>query len=133
MPILSSQSRRELFQFRQYPSSERFALNPEAPVTSTSARGGRRRVVPAFVLLCAAAGVCLMSAGCKPGVAPSIQQGPGSASKEPDKIKICYLGLTCEPAIFVAYEKGFFKEEGVDVELVKSDWTAMRDGLADGR
>jgi NitT/TauT family transport system substrate-binding protein len=48
-------------------------------------------------------------------------------------MRICYLGLTCEPAIFVAYEKGFFKEEGLDVELVKTDWGSMRDGLADGR
>jgi NitT/TauT family transport system substrate-binding protein len=51
----------------------------------------------------------------------------------PSKIKICYLGLTCEPAIFAAYEQGFFKEEGLDVELVKTDWNAMRDGLATGR
>jgi NitT/TauT family transport system substrate-binding protein len=50
----------------------------------------------------------------------------------PSKIQICYLGLTCEPAIFVAYEKGFFKEEGLDVELVKTDWSDMRDGLASG-
>src|SRR6516165_3224039 len=51
----------------------------------------------------------------------------------PAKIKICYLGLTCEPPIFVAYENGFFQEEGLDVELVKTDWNTMRDGLADGR
>jgi NitT/TauT family transport system substrate-binding protein len=54
-------------------------------------------------------------------------------SNAPTRIKICYLGLTCEPAIFVAHEKGFFKEEGLDVELVKTDWGSMRDGLADGR
>ena len=98
----------------------------------TSARSRRRRVVHAFVFLVAASGVGLMFAGCKPGVAPSNQQGSASASKESTKIKICYLGLTCEPAIFVAYEKGFFKEEGLDVELVRTDWGAMRDGLADG-
>ncbi len=28
---------------------------------------------------------------------------------------------------------GFFKEEGLDVELVKSDWDSMRDGLGLGR
>jgi NitT/TauT family transport system substrate-binding protein len=55
------------------------------------------------------------------------------AAKSDEKIKVCYLGLTCEPPIFVAYEKGFFKEEGVDVELVKSDWDSMRDGLGLGR
>ena len=49
------------------------------------------------------------------------------------KVKVCYIGLTCEPPIYVAYEKGFFKEEGLDVELVKSDWDSMRDGLGLGR
>jgi NitT/TauT family transport system substrate-binding protein len=55
------------------------------------------------------------------------------ASAGPAKLKVCYIGLTCEPPIFVAYEKGFFKDEGLDVELVKSDWDTMRDGLGLGR
>jgi sulfonate transport system substrate-binding protein len=49
------------------------------------------------------------------------------------KVKVCYIGLTCEPPIYVAYEMGFFKDEGLDVELVKSDWDSMRDGLGLGR
>ena len=49
------------------------------------------------------------------------------------KVKVCYIGLTCEQPMFVAYEKGFFKEEGLDVEFVKSDWDSMRDGLGLGR
>jgi NitT/TauT family transport system substrate-binding protein len=56
-----------------------------------------------------------------------------SSAEDSAKIRICYLGLTCEPAIFVAYEKGFFREEGLDVELVRTDWASMRDGLAEGR
>ena len=62
-------------------------------------------------------------------LAVSCNRGPGESMK----VKVCYLGLTCEPAIFVAYEKGFFTEEGVDVELVKSDWDSMRDGLGMGK
>jgi NitT/TauT family transport system substrate-binding protein len=50
-----------------------------------------------------------------------------------DKVKVCYLGLTCENPIFAAYEMGFFTEEGLDVELVKSDWDSMRDGLGLGK
>src|SRR4029078_10089936 len=49
------------------------------------------------------------------------------------KVKVCYIGLTCEPPIYAAYELGFFKDEGLDVELVKSDWDSMRDGLGLGR
>jgi sulfonate transport system substrate-binding protein len=49
------------------------------------------------------------------------------------KVKVCYIGLTCEPPIYVAYEMGFFKDEGLDAELVKTDWDSMRDGLGLGR
>jgi NitT/TauT family transport system substrate-binding protein len=49
------------------------------------------------------------------------------------KVKVCYIALTCEPPIYVAYENGFFREEGLDVELIKSDWDSMRDGLGLGR
>jgi NitT/TauT family transport system substrate-binding protein len=78
----------------------------------------RLQAVPLALTVLAAAAVAVLSVGCSSGT---------------DKIKICYLGLTCEPPIFVAYEKGFFKEEGLDVELVKSDWDSMRDGLGLGR
>jgi NitT/TauT family transport system substrate-binding protein len=64
--------------------------------------------------------------------------GCGERSKEtagtgPRTIKLAYIGLTCEAAMFVAEEKGFFKEQGIDVELVKTDWDGLRDGLGLGR
>ena len=63
--------------------------------------------------------------------------GCGSDSKsggsnDPGTVKVAYLGLTCEAPIFVAYEKGMFKEQGVDVEIVKTDWDGLREGLASG-
>jgi NitT/TauT family transport system substrate-binding protein len=97
------------------------------------ARRWRRRIVLVFVCLLAGAGAGMMLSGCRQGTDSSPDRGTGPSSNEPTKVKICYLGLTCEPAIFVAHEKGFFKEEGLDVELVKTDWGSMRDGLADGR
>ena len=57
----------------------------------------------------------------------------GCGNKSDSKLKIAYIGLTCEAPIFVAYEKGFYKEEGLDVELVKTDWDGLRQGLGLGR
>ncbi len=50
----------------------------------------------------------------------------------PNKVKIAYIGLTCEAPLFVAQHKGFFKEEGLDVEMVKTSWDAMQQGLSFG-
>jgi NitT/TauT family transport system substrate-binding protein len=47
-------------------------------------------------------------------------------------VRIGYIGLTCEAPIFAAYEKGFFKEEGLDPELVKCAWANYKDNLALG-
>jgi NitT/TauT family transport system substrate-binding protein len=77
------------------------------------------------ILLLAAAGLALLPVGC--GSKPKPAE-PG----EPIKIKIAYLGLTCEAPIFVAHEKGMYQEEGLDVELVKTDWNGLRQGLATG-
>ncbi len=52
---------------------------------------------------------------------------------EPIKLKVAYIGLTCEAPIFVAQEKGFYKDEGLDVKLVKADWASLQSGLGTGR
>ena len=57
---------------------------------------------------------------------------PTSSSGGPEKIRVGYIGLTCEAPIFMAVEKGFFKEEGLDVTLVKCDWANYKDVLALG-
>ena len=48
-------------------------------------------------------------------------------------VRIGYIGITCEAPIFTAVEKGFFKEEGLDVELVRCQWATYKDALALGR
>lgn len=68
-------------------------------------------------------------AGCQSG---SEDADPSSSAAD-SKVKIAYIGLTCEAAMFVAQEKGFFREEGLDVEFVKTDWDGLRDGLGLGR
>src|SRR5690349_12749478 len=91
-----------------------------------------RRPAPAL-LRSLLAGCCLaaLGSGCQRG-ADAPGSGPdasAASSGGPTKVKVAYLGLTCEAAMFVAYEKGFFKEEGLDVEFVKTDWDGLRDGL----
>jgi NitT/TauT family transport system substrate-binding protein len=49
-----------------------------------------------------------------------------------NKIRVGYIGITCEAPIFAAVEKGFFKEEGLEVELVKCEWSQYKDVLALG-
>ncbi|MEY2407814.1 MAG: sulfonate transport system substrate-binding protein [Verrucomicrobiota bacterium] len=55
-----------------------------------------------------------------------------SGGAESNKVRVGYIGLTCEAPIFTAKEKGFFKEEGLDVRLIKCDWKNYKDVLALG-
>ena len=62
---------------------------------------------------------------------------PGCSRKEPSaantsKIRVGYIGLTCEAPIFTAVENGYFKEEGLEVSLVKCEWANYKDVLALG-
>jgi NitT/TauT family transport system substrate-binding protein len=66
----------------------------------------------------------LLLAGCKKN---SVATASGS-----NKVRVGYIGLTCEAPIFSAVEKGFFKEEGLDVSLVKCEWANYKDVLALG-
>ena len=55
-----------------------------------------------------------------------------SRADESKKVRVGYIGLTCEASIFSAVEKGFFKEEGLEIELIKCDWKTYKDSLALG-
>src|SRR5262245_50066365 len=67
--------------------------------------------------------IALILSGCSKNAAKS---GPSN------KVRVGYIGLTCEAPIFTAVEKGFFKEEGLDVSLVKCEWSTYKDALALG-
>src|SRR5829696_6673328 len=56
----------------------------------------------------------------------------GDRPANSNKIRVGYVGLTCEAPIFSAVEKGYFKDEGLDVSLVKCDWKNYKDVLALG-
>src|SRR5262245_10860717 len=70
---------------------------------------------------------------CLAGVAVAAAIWLTRGDSGPGKLRVAYVGLTCEAPIFVAYEQGFFAEEGLDVELVATDWDGLREGLGLGR
>ncbi len=57
---------------------------------------------------------------------------PSATTDGHKKVRVGYIGITCEAPIFCAVENGFFKEEGLDVELVKCEWSKYKDVLALG-
>lgn len=74
-------------------------------------------------------GVLLMAAGCGNNQNAQPAQNQNAAKK----IKVGYAGAACEAFIYAAYEKGFFKEEGLDVELVKVDFETLKEALTTGK
>jgi NitT/TauT family transport system substrate-binding protein len=66
--------------------------------------------------------LCLALSGCtgSPAQQPPSQPAgtPADIGTELLKATVGYWGGTCESPIFVAYEQGFFKEAGLDVELL---------------
>src|SRR5438067_11210331 len=57
---------------------------------------------------------------------------PGSTPRLSNTVRVGYVGITCEAPIFSAVENGFFKEEGLEVRLVKCEWANYKDVLALG-
>src|SRR5262245_45529420 len=66
---------------------------------------GRWIVAPAVALLLATS-------------AALAQSTPHAAPATPTKVKVGQIGAVSDAGIFIAQEKGFFKDEGLDVELV---------------
>lgn len=69
----------------------------------------------------------LWLAGCKSEETAAAKTADGLT-----KIKIGYIGLTCEAPLYVACEKGYFKEMGLEAEMVKCEWSQFKDALALG-
>src|SRR5437899_9174923 len=75
-------------------------------------------------LITAATLSVLIMAGCN--------KNRGSTPRLSNTVRVGYVGITCEAPIFSAVENGFFKEEGLDVSLVRCEWANYKDVLALG-
>jgi NitT/TauT family transport system substrate-binding protein len=75
-----------------------------------------------FRFLGAAVAGTFLLAGCKQKTAQAEKTADGLT-----KIKVGYIGLTCEAPLYMALEKGYFKEQGLDAELVKCEWGQFKD------
>jgi NitT/TauT family transport system substrate-binding protein len=70
--------------------------------------------------------VILCAQGCERKSAAKIVDGR-------PHVRIGWIGLVCEAPLFAAYENGYFKEEGLDPEMVKTDWDSFQAGMSFSR
>ena len=80
----------------------------------------------------AAAAVALFSVLGLAGCGESGKPAASTAAAKVDNVKVGYSPSLCQAPIFVAYEKGYFKDAGLDPELVKVDGATANESLGSG-
>lgn len=70
----------------------------------------------------------LLAGGCG-----SDKTGGSQGAKEFRVVRVGYYGGTCEAPIYVAYENGIFKKNGLTVDLIKITGSTMKEGIATGK
>src|SRR4051794_20774376 len=86
------------------------------------------RIPPPFHSVSRAAGYLLVAILCMGAVACDRKTSLSTDGRV--KVKVGWIGLVCEAPIFAAYENGYFKDEGLDCELVKTDWDSFQSGMS---
>lgn len=81
----------------------------------------RLKIVLVMLIACA-----VIAAGCG-------GEKASKATTEPRIVHIGYYGGTCEAPIFIAYENGIFKKNGLNVELVKIQSDVMKESVSTGK
>jgi NitT/TauT family transport system substrate-binding protein len=97
---------------------------------------GRRKIlsvaVPVLLLISLALGLSGCSAT-KTSETTGMAATTQSSQLSYGKTVVAYAGGTCEAPTFVALQKGFFKAEGLDVELVQMGFDDLKIGLTTGK
>ena len=102
--------------------SERAQQGPDSVDLRNSAGAHLMLATNRFIIALAVSGLLLV--GCS--------KKPTTKIVNSKHVKIGFIGLTCEAPIYTAYERGFFKDEGLEPELVKCNWANYKDNLAFG-
>ncbi|HEY3426519.1 MAG TPA: ABC transporter substrate-binding protein [Negativicutes bacterium] len=94
----------------------------------------KKFVLLLIVLVCVSVFIvgCGQKAADKTNAAPQGMTSQATAMKS-NKINLGHTGAVCEAPFFIAYEKGFFKEEGLDVTLIQGDGDFRKEGVATGK
>nr|AQQ74902.1 hypothetical protein [uncultured bacterium] len=100
-------------------------MNLTNSADASTVRSHRRRsaVLAALVM---AVGIAAFGGGCA-------ESDSGTVVNGRTKIRVGYIGITCEAPLFAAKELGFFEEEGLEVEMIRCEWATYKDALALGR
>jgi NitT/TauT family transport system substrate-binding protein len=57
----------------------------------------------------------------------------GASAQKSRVVRVGYWGGTCEAPIYIAYEKGIFKRNGLNVELMQLNPAVFKEALASGK